>query len=129
MDRNTITGFVLIALVLIGFSWFNSPSEEELKAQQEEIAKAEAEQKKAVELKKKEEAKKTSDLALAREDSTALFHNALSGQANDIVLKNEKLELTLSTKGGTVTKAVVKNFKDRDGNARCDIQALRTAAG
>ena len=57
MDRNTITGFVLIALVLIGFSWFNSPSEEELKAQQEEIAKAEAEQKKAVELKKKEEAK------------------------------------------------------------------------
>lgn len=117
MDRNTITGFVLIALVLIGFSWFNSPSEEELKAQQEEIAKAEAEQKKAVELKKKEEAKKTSDLALAREDSTALFHNALSGQANDIVLKNEKLELTLSTKGGTVTKAVVKNFKDRDGNA------------
>ena len=117
MDRNTITGFVLIALVLIGFSWFNSPSEEELKAQQEEIAKAEAEQKKAVELKKKEEAKKTSDLALAREDSTALFHNALSGQAKDVVLKNEKLELTLSTKGGTVTKAVVKNFKDREGNA------------
>ena len=32
--------------------------------------------------------------------------------ARDIVLSNKKVALTLSTKGGTVTKAVVKNYKD-----------------
>ena len=40
MDKNTIIGFVLIAAVLIGFSWYNRPSEEELKAQQEQVEKA-----------------------------------------------------------------------------------------
>lgn len=32
MNRDTIIGFVLIALVLIGFSWYNSPSKEEIEA-------------------------------------------------------------------------------------------------
>ena len=30
MDKNTITGFVLIALVLIGFGWYNQPSAEQI---------------------------------------------------------------------------------------------------
>ena len=32
MNRDTIIGFVLIALVLIGFSWWNQPSAEEIEA-------------------------------------------------------------------------------------------------
>ena len=115
MDKNTIIGFVLIAAVLIGFSWYNRPTEEELKAQQEQVEKAQAEQRKAEEKKQAEAAKQKAALAQAREDSTALFYTALNGTASDIVLKNEKLELTLSTKGGTVTKALIKNFKDREG--------------
>ncbi len=62
--------------------------------------------------KKAEQAK-----ADAAQDTTALFHSALSGQAQDVVLKNDKVELTLSTKGGTVKKAVIKSFKDHQGNA------------
>ena len=34
MDKNTITGFVLIAALLIGFSWYNKPSDEEIAQQQ-----------------------------------------------------------------------------------------------
>ena len=30
MNRDTIIGFVLIALVLIGFSWWNQPSAEQI---------------------------------------------------------------------------------------------------
>ena len=115
MDKNTIIGFVLIAVVLIGFSWWTRPSEEEIKAQQEQVEKQEAERKKAAEQKKVAEAKKTAALAQAREDSTALFHEALNGTASDVVLRNDKVELTLSTKGGVVTKAVVKNYKSLDG--------------
>ena len=32
MNRDTIIGFVLIALVLIGFSWYNQPSAEQMEA-------------------------------------------------------------------------------------------------
>ena len=38
MDKNTITGFVLIALVLIGFSWYSQPSADEI-AQMQETAR------------------------------------------------------------------------------------------
>ena len=32
MDKNNIIGFLLIAVVLIGFSWYNQPSAEEQRA-------------------------------------------------------------------------------------------------
>ena len=43
MDKNTLTGFILIAAVLIGFSYFSRPSEAEMEAQrrqQDSIAMA-----------------------------------------------------------------------------------------
>ena len=49
MDKNTIIGFVLIAAVLIGFSWWSRPSEEEIAQQRIQdsiaaVAKQKAEQ-------------------------------------------------------------------------------------
>ena len=46
MDKNTITGFVLIALVLIGFNWISRPSQEELAemARQDSIAAVQKQQ-------------------------------------------------------------------------------------
>ena len=41
MDRNTITGLVLIGLILTVFSIFNRPSEEDIKKKQEEIKQKE----------------------------------------------------------------------------------------
>ena len=44
MDKNTITGLVIIFLILIGFSYFTRPSEEQMKAiqrQQDSIAQVE----------------------------------------------------------------------------------------
>ena len=34
MDKNTIIGFALILAILVGFSWWTKPSEEELAKQQ-----------------------------------------------------------------------------------------------
>ena len=98
MDKNTIIGFVLIAAVLIGFSWYNRPTEEELKAQQEQVEKQKAEQQKAAEKKQAEAAKQKAALAQAREDTTALFHDALIGTASDLVLKNETKGETYAVK-------------------------------
>ena len=46
MDKNTITGILLIILLFVGFTWWNQPSEDEIKAQQEQIAKQKADKEK-----------------------------------------------------------------------------------
>ena len=115
MDKNTIIGILLIGAVIIGFSIYNQPSEEEIKAQQELLAKQEADKKKAVEQQKAAQKKQEEIKKQTLEDTTALFHQALTGSAENIVLKNNKLELTINSKGGTVTKAVIKDYKSLDG--------------
>ena len=123
MNKNNIIGFLLIAVVLIGFSWYNQPSAEEQRTAfvQDSIAKAKhAEMEKAS---KAAAVKRQADSkAKVEADSTALFYSALKGQAKKIVLKNEKVELTLNTKGATVEKAVIKgyvghNLQVKDGSA------------
>ena len=123
MNKNNIIGFLLIAVVLIGFSWYNQPSAEEQRAAfvQDSIAKAKhAEMEKAS---KAAAAKRQTDAkAKVEADSTTLFYSALKGQAKKIVLKNKKVELTLNTKGATVEKAVIKgyvghNLQVKDGSA------------
>ena len=117
MDKNTTTGFILIAIVLIAFSYFNRPSAEEQRAAfvRDSIAQVERmnqEKKLQAEAAAKEAAAKLQ----AETDTTALFHNAMKGAAQTVVLKNDKVELTLNSKGATVEKAVVKGFKDRNDN-------------
>lgn len=115
MDKNTIIGFVLIAALLIGFSWYTKPSEEEIAQQRKQdsitaIAKQKAEQQLETE---KQTAQ--ANAAQANQDTTKTFYKALNGKAQNVVLKNSKLELTLNTKGGVVEKAVIKGFKDNEG--------------
>ena len=117
MDKNNIIGFVLIALVLIGFTWYQQPSAEEQRAAfvQDSIAqvtKAKAEK----QAKLAEAARQKAIKQAIAEDTTSLFYNALRGQAESIVLKNEKIERTLNTKGAIVEKAVMKGFDDYKGN-------------
>ncbi|MDY3103644.1 MAG: membrane protein insertase YidC [Prevotella sp.] len=117
MDKNTITGLVLMGLLLIGFSWWSQPSSEQKAEMMRQDSIAAVMKQKAETNKKNAEAKHLAEQKAKQEaDTTALFHEALQGEAQDIVLKNEKLSLTLSTKGGTVTKAVIKGFKDKEGN-------------
>ena len=119
MNKDTLIGFALIALVLIGFSWWNQPSAEQIEAarMQDSIA-AVAKEKAEKAAKEAADKKMVSDSiadAATQADTTALFHQALSGTSQKIVLKNQKLELTLDTKGGVIRKAVIKNFKSIDG--------------
>lgn len=100
MDKNSIIGFVLIAFILIGFSWWTQPSAEEQRTTfvRDSIEDVKKEQ----ELKAQTLANKANQEAAKEKaalDSTTLFYNASRGIAQNIVLKNKSLELTFNTKG------------------------------
>ena len=112
MDKNTITGFILMALVVIIFSWYSQPSEEErrLMVQQDSIA--------AIERQEAEQAAKgqMQDANFPQQqepDSNSIFFAQRQGQEQEIVLENNKLKVTLSTLGGTIQNAEILGFKSR----------------
>ena len=114
MDKNTVTGFILMALVVIGFSWYSQPSEEErrLMAQKDSIAAVERlnAEKAAIEQQQKAAEAKAEQAA----DSTSLFFSQRQGQEQEIVLQNNKVKVTLSTLGGTVQNAEIIGYKSRN---------------
>ena len=110
MDKNTIIGFVLIAAVLFGFAYFQQPSEEQVKQQQEQIRQDSIKSAKQIEASKLAKAKQAEEIQSAKNDTSALFHNALQGKEDNIVLQNKNLELVISSKGGIVKKAIVKGY-------------------
>ena len=123
MDKNNVIGFLLIAAVLIGFSWYNQPSAEEQRAafvkdSIEQVNKSQSEKAAQMEKNKRQQAEKQKVLS----DTTSLFHKALTGNVERIVLKNKKVELTFSSKGAYVEQAIIKgyvghNIKVKNGSA------------
>ena len=111
MDKNTITAFILIALVVIGFSWYSQPSKEELAAMAERDSIATVErQKQAV----AEQAKAAEAAASpATPDSSALFFSQLSGEGQRITLQNSKVKVSLNSKGAVVEDAEIIGYKSR----------------
>ena len=103
MDKNSIIGFVLIAVVLIGFSWWARPSDKEQRAAFVKDSIANVQRAKAVKTAQFAAARKQAETRKKIEaDTTALFHSALAGKAQEIVLQNKKVALTFNTKGGVV---------------------------
>ena len=114
MDKNTITGLVLIALLLIGFSILSRPSKEQLAAQQRYYDSIAQVQQREADLRAKAEAALANEQKQALNDSTSLFFHALHGKEELVTLHNDVAELTLSTKGGTIYRSVLKEYMEQD---------------
>ena len=115
MDKNTITGLVLIALLLIGFSWYSRPSEEQLQAQQHYYDSIAQVQKREAELKQKAEAALANERQLkAATDSTALFFASRQGEEKQLTIENDLLRLTIDSKGGRISSATIKGYMEQD---------------
>ncbi len=116
MNKNTTIGLLLMALLLIGYTWYVQPSEEQIAMQRQEDSIANAIKQKAEQAQKAEEAARKAQAATsAKGDTSALFHPALNGINKQVTLKNDKVELTLETKGGVIKKAKILGFKDHTG--------------
>jgi YidC/Oxa1 family membrane protein insertase len=122
MDKNTILGFVLIALIVIGFSVLNKPNEAELaRIQRYNDSIALVEQNKAPII--PATVKNTTDSIAT--DSTANDTSKIANSYGDFsasavgvekffTLENELLKLTFSNKGGRIYSAQLKKYRTHD---------------
>ena len=111
MDKNTLVGFVLIGAVIVGFGIYNTPNQEErARAQHYQDSIQQVVQQKE-ELQKAQEA--VAEQMAKQIDSTSLFFNATQGEEQTYKLENKLVELTLTNKGGRISKALLKNYKDQ----------------
>lgn len=121
MDRNTIIGLSLIGALLIGFTYFNQPSAEEIKKQQEKEKKALAAKEKKEKSKKSKKDTKKVDITKgtsATSDSSAVVAKPFNEEL--VTISSDQLTVKISNKGGVVSSVALKNFESYDNFAKND---------
>lgn len=119
MDKNTILGLVIIFLILIGFSYFTRPNEEQVREMQRQDSIAKVEQLRMELAAQQQKANET----LSNEENQGIA--PVSGQRNavfiqdstdnrTIVLENDKIKLHISTQGGRISYVDLKNYRTHD---------------
>ena len=116
MDRNNIIGFLLLAILIAGYSIYSKQKADELKTEQEAKSEQQAiEQTEQDSIANYEE--QVADEAIADTTATASQSDSTTiettpqQQENLVKLENEKLALTFSSKGGRIVKAVLKEYE------------------
>ena len=113
MDKNTLVGFTLIGAVLIGFSIYNRPSQEEMeRAQryQDSIQTAAL-----IEQAKRDAETEAQNMQALTLDSTSLFFGANQGTEQFTTLENNLVKVTFSNKGGRIVSATLKDYMNQQG--------------
>jgi YidC/Oxa1 family membrane protein insertase len=129
-NKNTVIGFVLIFAVLMIFNYINKPSEKQIEAakhRRDSIELVKQQMQKDIEnqqaaqlaLPGSQLGSAMSDSANASSELKNLFGDfgiSATGLEEFIVLENNLLKLTLSTKGGKVSSVELKNYKRYDSS-------------
>lgn len=125
MDKNTWIGFLLIAVIIVGFSLIGRPSKEELAERQrvnDSIALAQQIEREAQFISDTINARLQRDsLAATRpveedlqakiEAAYGAFAIAIQGDSRESVLENSKVRVYISNKGGRVSRVELKEYK------------------
>ncbi|MDY3227567.1 MAG: membrane protein insertase YidC [Candidatus Cryptobacteroides sp.] len=135
MDKNTITGFVLIGLILFGFTWYQSRQYDKQMAYQAQLDSIAA-----VERAAGMAAESISDSlqASAAEEGAAapvqgkaaiykdsLLNLASGGEERIVTISNDKIEVAFTTKGAQPYSAKVKEYRNYDST---DLYIFRPGA-
>lgn len=128
MDKNTIIGFLLIALIIIGFALMNRPSEEQIARQRQQryndsialVQQARIEAETAIReandaLATASEETNGEELQTKMNDAFGAFSPAAAGEEVFYTIENELVRIVLSSKGGRVYSAELKNYRAHDG--------------
>lgn len=125
MDRNTLTGLVLIGLLLTVFTIINKPSEEELKQQEAEVAKA-----KEAKAKSKEKDAVTIDTAKSSNENLDLDEQQNTAENKTeladslFTRKTDKFTVEFSTKGGQISALYLNDYKSYNNYSKGANEAL-----
>lgn len=118
MDKNSVIGFILIALIFIGFTFFQSDRARkaaELQAQQDSIALAQMPpQRMASEAVLESAAPEGESDASVAIYKDSLLENASKAQESIVTLENDVLEMKFSTRGAKPYSVRLKKFRNYD---------------
>lgn len=119
MDRNTFTGLLIIAVILIGFSFYLQPSDQELKQYQKDTDSLSAA--KAGVVNSNTLANTDTSLVDSNAQSSAtvidtngLFGSHKAGNEEFSIIENEKIKATISNKGAKIYSIELKEYKTWD---------------
>lgn len=131
MDKNTITGLVIIFVILITFSYLNRPSKHEIEAAKrraDSIALIETEKAKQTDLQSKKTEgisestsafnKDTSKVTSETEELKGLygiFAESAKGTRKYITLENNLMKIRISNLGGKIYSVELKGYKRYNG--------------
>ena len=135
MDKNTITGFVLIGLILFGFTWYQSRQYDKqiaYQAQLDSIAAVERAAGMASEsIADSLQASAAEEGAAASvQGKTAIYKDSLlnlasGGEERIVTISNDKIEVAFTTKGAQPYSAKVKEYRNYDST---DLYIFRPGA-
>ena len=125
MDKKTWIGFLLIAVIIVGFSFINRPSKEELAERQrvqDSIAMVRAQEAEALRISEQISAQmqgqQNADGEISSEELAqqvvavyGAFAPAAQGEEGIITLENSKIRIGISRRGGRIAKAELKEYK------------------
>ena len=123
MDKNTILGFVLIALILVGFSVLNRPSKEALAAQhaQDSITAVQKAAQQKINATDAAHTAKVDSLGTTAVTDTAsasasfgAFAPSGVGEEKLFTIENKVIKITLSNKGGRIYSVQLKKYLTHD---------------
>lgn len=114
MDRNTLTGLLLIAVILIGFSFYMKPSEQEIKQLQRQEDSIKALKSTQTPLSKEPVDTTIQSQKTVAFDTTGAFGKTLAGTEEFTTIENEKVRIKISTKGGRIYSVELKEYKTWD---------------
>ena len=113
MDRNTVMGFVLLAVLFFGYFYYTKQGQLTAEKQQQHIQDSLNKLKPKVDTTLKMHA--TDSLAAKTDSSLAGIKQDSTGKEQLITVENKVLKITFSNKGGEPQQILLKNFKTFNG--------------
>jgi len=102
-DKNSLTGFVLMFLILLVFNFYFLPTNEEISEKNDVIPKEEVFTKNNEIIDKKEQVTNEE-----LEKKYGIFSKSADSEIQNYVLENEKIKVILSNKGGRISSVTIK---------------------
>ena len=135
MDKNTITGFVLIGLILFGFTWYQSRQYDKQMAYQAQLDSIAAVERAAgmaaesiadsLQTSAAEEGAAAPVQGKAAIYKDSLLNLASGGEERIVTISNDKIEVAFTTKGAQPYSAKVKEYRNYDST---DLYIFRPGA-